>query len=67
MVSEPLWVDEDLMAVVFWAGFEHVEELVDCNRGLSELIKEYLVPKKHRVVVENGLVAAHLVSVVKLA
>ena len=39
MVSEPLWVDEDLMAVVFWAGFEHVEELVDCNRGLSELIK----------------------------
>lgn len=67
MVSKPLWVDEDLIAVVFWAGLEHVEELVDCDWGLPELIKEHLVPKQKRIVVENGLVAAHLVSVVKLA
>ena len=67
MVSKPLWVYEDLIAIVFWAGLEHVEELVDCNGGLPELIKEHLVPKQKRVVVENGLVAAHLISVVKLA
>ena len=67
VIPEPLRVDKYLVPFVFGVIFEHVEELVDSDGVHSELREEHLVSQAERVVVQNRLVAAHLVGVVEFA
>lgn len=67
MIPEPLRVDKYLMPFVFGVISKHVEELVDGDGVDSELGEEHLVSQAERVVIQNRLVATHLVGVVEFA